>query len=239
MFVLSFLIMALERIFNVDDVNHLLEQNSALPLGYRNASLIMGGVYWGLTPLELSSITVEDVINTNGEFYRIWIIPAEWSFNGESREVHTEEHVLNFFEKYADFRVANNWKLSNLHSHRGLDPKSKFFLNDKGEDYALTARRPKKGETNKPASYQPRSMSEQLKRMIARTALYGATPASFRDSFVKGMHDNGAGWSDLMKVTGIKQKRTLESKVRPHEREIKSVLKLLFSRVKMPEHLNK
>jgi len=77
-------------------------------------------------------------------------------------------------------------------------------------------------------------MLEQLKRMIDRTGLYGATPASYRDSFIKGMFDNGAGWSDLMKVTGIKQKSTLEKKVRPHERELETVLVSLFSRIKMP-----
>lgn len=73
--------------------------------------------------------------------------------------------------------------------------------------------------------------------MIGRTSLYGAIPASFRDSFVKGFYENGAGWSDLMKATGIKQKRTLEKKVRPHERELEKVLSSLFSRVKLPEHL--
>lgn len=229
--------MALERIFDVDDVNHLLEQNAAPPFGYRNAALIMGGVYWGLTPLELSSVSVENVVTPNGEFYKIWVLPAEFSFNNEARETHTEDHVLPFFEKYAEFRVKENWGLCNLHSHRGLDPKSKFFLNDKGAEYALTKRRPKLGEEVRPTQYQPRSMNEQLKRMIGRSSLHGATPASYRDSFVKGMHDNGAGWSDLMKVTGIKQKRTLEKKVRPHEREIKEVLKSLFSRVKLPKHL--
>ena len=73
--------------------------------------------------------------------------------------------------------------------------------------------------------------------MTAKTSLYGATPKSFRDSFIKGMYDSGCGWSDLKKITGIKQKRTLENKVRPHERELEQVLTNLFSRVKMPKTL--
>lgn len=228
--------MALERVFDVEDVNLLLEQNASPPFGSRNAALIIGGVYWGLTPLELSLVDVDSVIAPGGEFYRIWVLPAECSFNGEEREVHTEDHVLPFFENYAAFRLEEQWGLCKLKSHRGIDPKSKFFLNDKGAEYALTKRKTQEG---KPARYQPRSMNNQLKRMIARANLYGATPASFRDSFVRGMHDNGAGWSDLMKITGIKQKRTLEKKVRPREREIEAVLKSLFSKVKMPEHLVK
>lgn len=225
-------LMPVERIFDEEDVNELLAQNAAPPLGARNAALIMGGVYWGLTPLELSLVSTEDVIAPNGELYRIFVLPAHASYNGEAREIHTEDHIAPFFEKYVAFRLERDWGLSvNLHSHRGLNPASKFFLNDLGEPYALTQRKEKQG------SFQPRSMSEQLKRMIARTNIYGATPASFRDSYIKSMHNNGCKWIDLMKVSGIKQKRTLENKVRPHERELEQVLKSLFARVKMPEGL--
>lgn len=224
--------MAVERIFDETDVQELLDQNSAPPYGARNVALILGGVYWGLTPLELCLVATEDVIAPNGEFYKVWVLPDHASFNGEAREIRTTDHVLPFFECYVQMRLKNGWGVStNLHSHSGLSPASMFFLNDKGEQYKPTERK------DKPGSYQPRSMIEQLKRMIGRTSLYGATPASLRDSFVKGMYEGGAGWSDLMLVTGIKQKRTLEKKVRPHERELEDVLGALFSRVKMPEHL--
>jgi len=41
-------------------------------------------------------------------------------------------------------------------------------------------------------------------------------------------------WNNLMAVTGIKQKRTLERKVRPQEAELEKVFNTLFSRVKNP-----
>lgn len=221
--------MAAERIFDEADVQELIDQNAAPPLGARNAALILGGVYWGLTPLEMCLVSTEDVIAPNGEFYRVWVLPAHAAFNGEAREVRTADHVLPFFERYVKMRLESGFGVSlNLHSHKGLSPASMFFLNDKGGPYLPTERK------GTPGSYQPRSMVEQLKRMIGRTSLHGATPASFRDSFVKGMYEAGAGWSDLMKVSGIKQKRTLEKKVRPHERELEAVLGSLFSRVKMP-----
>jgi len=49
------------------------------------------------------------------------------------------------------------------------------------------------------------------------------------------MYKQGCGWKDLMAVTGIKQKRTLERKVRPQDAELEMVFKALFSRVKNPE----
>lgn len=228
--ILMALIMAVERIFDEVDIQELLEQNALPPHGPRNAGLIVGGCFWGLTPLELCLVSTEDVLAPSGEFYRIWVLPNHASFNGEAREIHTEDHVVPFLEKYVEYRLSKGWGLStNLHSHSGLKPDSKFFLNDQGEPYKLTERK------DKPGAYQPRTMNEQLKRMIGRTSLHGATPASFRDSFIKGLYQCGAGWKDLMKASGIKQKRTLEKKVRPHERELESVLKNLFSRVRMPE----
>ncbi len=224
--------MAVERIFDDADVQELLNQNAAPPFGARNAALIMGGVYWGLTPLELCLVSTEDVVAPNGQLYKIWVLPEYSAYNGEPREIHTADHVLPFFEKYIELRLKKGWGLtSNLHSHRGLSPSSMFFLNDKGQPYRPTERKDKAG------SFQPRSMVEQLKRMIGRTSLYGATPSSYRDSFIKGMYEAGAGWSELMKASGIKQKRTLEKKVRPHERELEAVLGNLYARVKMPENI--
>lgn len=228
--------MALERVFDVADINLLLEKNAVPPYGHRNVAIIMGGVYWGLTPVELSSVTVQDVMESNGEFRKVWVLPSCASFNKEARELHSESHVLPFFDNYVAFRIVKGWGTGNVASYRGLDPNSRFFLNDSGTEYALTKRKSKEGDKDRPVQYQPRSMNEQLKRMLSRTNLVGATPASFRDSFIKAMYESGAGWNDLMKMTGIKQKRTLEKKVHPKVRDVDLVLQGLFSGVKIPKN---
>jgi len=220
--------MATERLFTESDIQQLLDTNAAPPFGYRNVALIMGAVYWGLTPYELSMLSIRDVIAESGEFYRIWVLPAYSSYNGEQRECYTEDHVLPFFAGYVEWRIKEGLAVSNIPAHKGISPDSKFFLNDRGEAYKLSLR--KKGSDE----YQPRSMNEQLKRLIQKAELLGATPSSFRDSFVRGLYENGCGWKDLMSVTGIKQKRTLERKIRPQEAELDKVFRTLFSRVKNP-----
>lgn len=220
--------MPVEYIFDDQDVSALLEQNSAPPYGFRNAALIISGLYWGLTPLEQSKITTETVMAPNREFYRVWVLPAHLAYNGVAREIHTEDHVLPYLEGYVNYRVNNDWRLSNIHSHRKLAPSKEFFLNDRGEPYAVWESEGK---------YQPRSLTKHLKKMIDRAGFDGVPPSALRNSFINAMYKEGCGWSDLKAVTGIKQKRTLESKVRPHERELTQVLKRIYSRVKMPEHL--
>jgi len=222
-------LMATERLFTEPDIQELVDKNAAPPYGRRNAALIMGAVYWGLTPYELSLVSIQDVMDEKGELLRIWVIPAHTAYNGEPRECHTEDHVLPFFDGYIDWRRSKGWGTSNMHTYRKLNPQSKFFLNDRGAPYKLSPRKAGSGE------YQPRSMNEQLKRMIKKTNLHGATPSSYRDSYVRALYENGCGWKDLMSVTGIKQKRTLERKVRPQEAELDKVFQSIFSRVRNPE----
>ena len=216
--------------FNQAEIAKIIENNADPKFGRRNSALVMGGVYWGLTPLELCQVSVKDVIAPSGEFYQIWILPKHASYNNEKREIHTENHVLNFFESYALYRQKKKWGLSNLSSYKGLDPESMFFLNDTGSPYKLT----KSDRGNGKITYQARSMNEQLKRMLARTNIQGATPASYRDTFIKFMYEAGCQWEELKLVTGIKNKKTLENKIRPEIRELEQVYKTIFKGVKLP-----
>lgn len=227
-YTLGELLVKVERLLDEKDITELLEQNSSLPFGPRNAALILGGVCWGLTPFELSELTTETVIAPNGEFYRIWTLPVDESFNKEEREIFTENHLVPFFQRYVELRLDLGWKTTkHVESFQGLNPKSKFFLNDSGKGYRVIK--------NASGYSQAKYVSDHIRRMIKRTNLHGATPASLRDSYIKMMYEAGCGWNELKKISGIKHKKTLEKKVRPHERELEKIIGTIFSRVKMPE----
>lgn len=220
--------MPVNKIFTEKEVQEILDMNSAQPHGQRNSALVIGAVYWGLTPSELSLLRLEDVMDQNGEFYRIWILPDSVAYNGQAREVRTEEHVRVFFENYMADRVEKKRYLSNQARYRKSDPKSSFFLNDRGEPFKMSLR--KKGSSE----YQPVSMNSKLKQLISNTGIQGATPSTFRDSFIKKMYEAGCHYKELMAVSGIKLKETLDRKIRPQERELEDVYKHLFSRITIP-----
>lgn len=222
--------MPIEKLFSESELQELLDMNAAPPNGQRNAALIIGAAYWGLTPSELSLLRVEDVLDQSGEFYRVWTLPASTAYTGEARELHTEDHVLPFFETYMDWRIEGKLFLSNQSWYRHSDPKSYFYLNDRGESFKLSPR--SKGASD----YQPASMNSKLKQLIVNTSIQAAKPSTFRDTFVKNMYETGCGYKDLMKVSGIKGKETLDRKIRPHERELEEVFQNLFSRVKIPSN---
>ena len=122
--------MATERLFTESDIQQLLDNNAAPPFGRRNAALIMGAVYWGLTSYEMSMLSVKSVLGEAGEFLRIWVLPGHIALNGTPRECHTEDHVLPFFDGYVEWRLAKGLGVSNMSAYRGTSPESKFFLND-------------------------------------------------------------------------------------------------------------
>jgi len=155
-------------------------------------------------------------MDQSGGFFRIWTLPASTAYNGEARELHTE-HVLPFFELYMDWRVSEGLYLSNQPWYRGSDPKSAFFLNDRGGPYKLSPRQ--KGSTD----YQARAMSAKLKTYIEKAGIEGATVATFRDSWVKAMYDHGCHHKDLMAVSGIKNRETIDRKTRPAIQDLDNV----------------
>jgi integrase len=219
--------MPIERMFNESDVQRLIDMNAIPPFGRRNRCLIIAAVYWGLTPSELSLLRIEDVMDQSGEFFRIWTLPASTAYNGDARELHTYDHVLPLFEQYMEWRASEGLYASNQSWYRGSDPKSHFFLNDRGEPFKLSPR--KKGSTD----YQPRVMNAKLKSFISRAGIEGATVSTFRDSWVKAMYEAGCHHKDLMRVSGIKQKETIDRKTRPTIQDLEKVFKDIYSRVRV------
>ncbi|QFT57074.1 hypothetical protein [Microbulbifer sp. THAF38] len=156
-------------------------------------------------------------------------MPKSVAYNGEVRELHTEDHVLPFFEAYMESRVEKNLYRSNKSWYRHSDPESHFFLNDRENPFKLSPR--SKGSSD----YQPVSMNSKLKQLITNTSIQGARPSSFRDTFIKNMYEAGCGYKDLMAVSGIKGKETLDRKIRPRERELEKIFKDLFGKVRVPK----
>lgn len=222
--------MPIEKILTEKDVQELVVSNSYGEFGRRNIAILMGALYWGLQPIELSRIELGHLMHPNGEFYRIWVLPDYVSYNGIARELQTADHVLNVFENYIIWRQEKSIGTSNLSSHRGLSPDTAFFRNDRGEPFAVTGSE-REGKTY----YQPRSMTEIIKRMISRTSLQGVTPSTLRDSWIKQMWDLGCKHADLMSISGIQSKSTLDRKIRPTEHELEDVFKSIYGRVKFPK----
>lgn len=223
--------MPIEKRFTDSDIQELITNNSVGDFKERNTALIIGASYWGLTRIELSQLPLGCLMTETGKWHSCWTLPNEFALNGEARELYIADHIIPVLDAYLSWLTANNVGLSNISSYRGHDQDMKFFVNDNLEKFALT-KRSKKLKNDK-TSYQPRSMDDKLKSFIANSTVQGATPSTFRDSWLRSMYVNGCKIKDLMDVSGYKTKSTIVDKIKAEELELKVVFSKVFSRMNL------
>tara|TARA_B110000211_G_scaffold162671_2_gene183835 strand:+ start:10361 stop:11029 length:669 start_codon:yes stop_codon:yes gene_type:complete len=221
--------MPIEVLFSEKDIQKLIDTNNTPKFGPRNTALIFGLSYWGLERKEVCQLPLSAVMSESGQWYKSWFIPAEYSYNGEERELHTADHVVPVLDEYIGWLKQKGVGTSNLHTYRKLNPEMKLFVNDRLTPFELTERSTKKKDGS--VSYQTRSLDDKLKSFIKNSGIEGATVGTFRDSWIKMMYEAGCGYNDLKAVSGIKTKSTLDAKIRPLERELEKVFNSVFSRI--------
>jgi hypothetical protein len=221
--------MPIEKQFTSEDIQELIDNNKEGKYGPRNTALIFALSYWGLERKEISLLSLGSVMDDSGQWYRLWPIPPEYSHNGEGRELMTADHVIPALDAYSDWLIANNVGRTNLHTYRGFDPDMKLFVNDKFEPFALTPRN--KPNADGSVSYQTRTLDDKIKSFIAATSIEGATLSTFRDSWLKSMYEAGCQYNELMDVSGIKRKETIDAKIRPYDKELEGIFNKVFNRM--------
>ena len=167
-------------------------------------------------------LRLEDVMDRDGQFYRIWVLPDHVAQNGEAREIRTSDHIDKIMQDYIGWWIANGLYESGKKAYQGRDPKAPFIVNDNYEKYALS-KREKVG-----AGVLPVALNKKLNSLLENAGMKGCSPSSFRDSGIKLLFDNGARYNDIQDFSGIKTKKSLDNKIRPHEAELSAVMDGLF-----------
>ncbi|MFT5715977.1 MAG: hypothetical protein ACI9T7_000150 [Oleiphilaceae bacterium] len=214
--------MPIERILSENDIKKVIKANAKPPFKLRNKALVLVSTYWLLTPVEVSELRIEDVMDKDGQFYRIWVLPDYVAQNGDAREIRTSDHIATIMQDYIDWWVANGLYESGKKAYQGRDPKAPFIVNDNYEKYALSSR------VKSGTGVLPVALNKKLNSLLENTGMKGCSASSFRDSGIKLFYDHGARYNDLRDFTGIKTKKSLDGKIRPHETELTSVMNDLF-----------
>jgi hypothetical protein len=207
--------------FKESDIQNLIKQNSLNDFRDRNSALIVAASFFGLTSLELSLLSLNNLMDKNGNWLSEWILPPECSWNGESRTLYIPSHINSILDNYVRWLSLKKVGMGKTLFFRGHDPDMNFFVNDNLKKFALTKRLTLL-KNNKP-SYQPRTMDDKLKSFIENAGIIGATPSAFRNYWINIMYSNGCGIDDLMSVSGYKSKKALTEKIRANEINVRCV----------------
>jgi hypothetical protein len=188
------------------DIKKVIKLNSKPPFALRNKALVLVSTYWLLSPIEASELRLEDVMDRDGQFYRIWVLPDHVAQNGEAREIRTSDHIAKIMQDYMDWWIANDLCSSGKKAYQGRDPKAPFILNDNYEKYALS-KREKNG-----AGVLPVALNKKLNSLLENAGMKGCSASSFRDSGIKMFYDNGADIMIYETLLALRPRKVLMEK---------------------------
>ena len=220
------------KILETQDLRKLIDRNTEQNAEL-NAALIAAAALWGLKASELSLVEVGDILTAKGELKRKWILRKEVSFNRYVRELYTEhESLVNYLNRYLEFRVNNRFGTTNIGEYRGLDPASRLFLTDKGKPFNFTRRSAKaEGETN----LQPTGMNNYFKRLIKNSCISDLSFRDFRSSIAVNMYREGSSNTrikkTIMEYLGIRSYDALMKILNSDPKSIHDMVKGIYKRI--------
>jgi hypothetical protein len=223
--------MPVEKFFSENELQQLITNNADGEYGARNTALIIGASYWGLTRLELCELPLKCLMTKSGKWHDKWTLQAELSFNGQERTLYTAECIKPVLDAYIEWLIKNEVSLTNQNIYRGFDGESEFFVNDNLQKFKKTERKQRlKGGK---ISYQPRSLDDKLISFLERTNIQGATPTTYRDSWIRSMFLNGCKTRDLLAISGYKNLSSIADKIKRDEHQLERVFNDVYSRIKI------
>ncbi len=182
--------------------------------------------HWG--PIDLSLIKVSDLVKESGEMVVDGFLPSEYSaFNKERYFVLGKDtYFTEVMRAVIDWRIENDIGTISLGIYGGLNPDSKFFLHDTGEEFK-NIYRPRKGKKDLVDPYE-------MRRHFARLYLgEGVTHQTLNDAFIMNywVASSPSGPAQAVKdiqfQTGLHPK-TIKDKCAREETSIKDVLENIY-----------
>ena len=204
----------------------LMAEQQAERTNWNDGGLVVfsGLLYFNL--IELSLLNVEDLLTERGKFITSFVMPERISgAKGRLVSIGKRGFIVDVINHVIEHRKNNCLGIiKNTGMYCGLEPDTRFFLNDKGEAFKLK----KNGSDN----YQPYALRRYLKALNLGE---GIDTRSLQESFIANVwnasRDSGVGDVDILKslqkLTGLTT-NTLRPKVIRRDKSVLDTVKYLY-----------
>lgn len=183
-----------------------------------------GLLYFNL--IELSLLDVEDLITERGDLVTSFVMPERIT-GGKGRLVSIGKRgfIIDVINNIIEHRKVNGFGvIKNTGLYCGLEPESRFFLNNKGESFKL--------KKNQSSNYQPYAIRRYLKALNLGE---GIDTKSLNESFIcnvwNASREANVGDVDILKslqkLTGLTT-NTLRPKVIRRDKSVVQTVKHLY-----------
>lgn len=213
-----------------DEIKQLAKKHLNGNYNVIDAALIAFSGMSFLSLLDLSLIQVKDLITERGAVYKQTTIPAIYNPNGKQKVliISNKSFLLEITEAVVEWRIKSELGLSNLGTFRGLNPESRFFLDNRGDEFPIT---PRAKGNNDIARMQPTRLRRHFDRFLLPV---GVTPQGLNRSFLLNFYNESIKdgmptmtIKSLVALTGLGVD-TIRRHVNREPRSIKEVLETMY-----------
>ncbi len=190
--------------------------------------LIAGAAFAGWTLIDLSLIKVSDLVEESGQLVVVGVLPAEYNANGKTKVfvIGRKTFLRKILQAVIDHRLNEKHGVIDRGLFGGLNPESRFFLQESGEPFGVTYR----DREDKSALVEPYDMRRQWQKYYLGE---GVTWQTLNDSFImnywnaKAPEKPARAVKDLIDLTG-QDPATIKKKTAREESSIQETLENLF-----------
>lgn len=190
----------------------------------RDTALLLVLFVTAARPLEIARLEVRDYLNENGSVRVDSMLRADAANNGVRRRIFFASAKANAaIDAYLGERVQRGQGVKKSKKYRGLDPMSKLFLTDDGNEMAVKIQR------NGNHRYLYCGVLQGIyRRIFRRSGLKGVSAFSARRTVAQKLNERGIDHDDIGKMLGLKEKNSVcNLLVRPVQ-PLKSAVKELI-----------
>lgn len=174
----------------------------------------------GLRPLEVARLEVADFLNEDGGIRRESVVRPQVAINGRARPLYFAHRALEeALDAHLDDRCRAGHGVGTDGRWRGLDPRSRLFLDAVGRPYAIT---PNGGVGQCRQVCRP--LLDIYRRIFRHAGVPGLCTQSARLTLMSRMYERGADEDQVGLVLGIADRSAVREQLPRPRHELAKVL---------------
>jgi integrase len=180
----------------------------------RDVALLLVLFATAAKPLEIARLEVRDYLTEDGSVRKESMMRADAAINGRERPLFfASTKLVAAMDAYLDERVRRGQGTKKSTKYRGLDPKSRLFLTDRGQAMRIRLR-----ATASQKQCLCGLILSIYRKIFARAGLKGVSALCARRTVAKRLAERGCDIDQIAVVLGLKDRNSVRN-LMPIERE--------------------
>ena len=183
----------------------------------RDVALLLVLFATAAKPLEIARLEVRDYLTEGGSVREASVMRADAAINGKERPLFfASTKVVAAVDAYFQERVRRGQGVKQSTKYRGLDPDSRLFLTEAGQEMPIRVR-----AIGNRRQYRCGVILDIYRRIFARAGLKGVSALCARRTVAERLMERGCDVDQIGAVLGLTERNSVRNLIRSEQESLK------------------